>query len=963
MGKYFTLGFRMQRFFQRHFGRRSPIFPSPILPFLLCCLSLSIPLLITQVSVSTPAPQVQISSGESAKGLYQSGRFGEAEVLWQREVDRFAANGDRLNQSMALSNLSLTLQQLGKWDGAKAAIAQSLSFLNAQSPNPDQQRVLAATLDIQGELQQSTGQPEEALKTWKTSADLYLKGGNGNGAIASQINQAQALQDLGLYPKACETVLNALSLAHKGCEISESSLKALTTSKALTTATFPPSSLMLGLRSLGNIFRVIGQPEQSQIVLKQAWQLAQYLGDAPNLSALSLSAGNTARALGNKALASGVKPTLTLPKNFAVASPPEACLTGGTKDVAGLYGQAIACYRRAEASPIVGVQAQLNLLNLLMETRQWSLIPDLLSRLESRLAQLPPSPAAVSARLKLAQNLMCLQAGLDPQKSKHASPLLQPCLFTNSTLVSTTNSALQPTQIPSWSDIQTLTTTAYHQAQSLGDPAAAANALGYVAAVTQQTGTLAQSQQLTEQALQQLSVYNHPELVYPWQWQLGRLYQRQDNRKAAIAAYTLAYETLQSLRRDLVATDPDIQFTFRDRVEPVYRELVDLLLQPESIQENASGQEHLKQARDVIESLQLAELNNFFREACIEARVQPIDRLDPKAAVVYGIVLPERLAVILSLPGKPLRYYATSLTADAQGYGEVDRTVDDLYATLNPFVLSPNPLQPKQKLYDWLLRPAAEELKNSGIETLVFVLDGVLRGVPVAALHDGRHYLAQDYGLALTPGLQLLSSRPRSTEKSRTLIGGLVESRPGFSSLPGVEQEVKEISDAVPSQVLLNGEFTRDRLQAAIAANQFSGIHLATHAQFSSKAENTFLLTYNERVNVKNLDQLLRESDRPRGNPIELLILSACQTAAGDKRATLGLAGLAVRSGARSTLATLWSVQDQSTAELMTHFYKALQPGVSKAQALRQAQLKLLNSPQYQNPYFWAPFVLVGNWL
>jgi CHAT domain-containing protein len=961
MGKYFDLGFRMQRFVQRHFRRRSPI-----LPFLLCCLSLSIPLLTAQVSVSTPVPQVQISSGASAKGLYQSGRFAEAEVLWQRDVDRYGANGDRLNQSMALSNLSLTQQQLGKWDAAKAAIAQSLSLLNAQSPNADQQRVLAATLDIQGELQQSTGQPEEALKTWKTSADLYLKGGNGNGAIASQINQAQALQDLGLYPKACKTVLNALSLAHKGCEISESSLKALQAS-TLQASTLSPPSLMLGLRSLGNIFRVIGQPEQSQIVLKQAWQLAQYLGDTPNLSALSLSAGNTARALGNKALASGIKPTLTLPKNFAVASSPEACFTGGKKDVAGFYGQAITCYRSAEASPIVGVQAQLNLLNLLMETRQWSLIPDLLSRLQSRLAQLPSSHGAVSAQLKLAQNLMCLQAGLDPQTSKQASPLFQPCLFANSTLVSTTDSALQPTQIPSWLDIKTLTTTAYHQAQSLGDQVAAANALGYVAAVMQQTGTLAESQQLTEQALQQLSVFNHPELVYPWQWQLGRLYQRQGNPKAAIAAYTLAYETLQSLRRELVATDPDIQFTFRDRVEPVYRELVDLLLQPESIQEKASGQasgqEHLKQARDVIESLQLAELNNFFREACIEARVQPIDRLDPKAAVVYGIVLPERLAVILSLPGKPLRYYATPLTSDAQGYGEVDRTVDDLYATLHPFILSPNPLQPKQKLYDWLLRPAAEELKNSGIETLVFVLDGVLRGVPVAALHDGHHYLAQDYGLALTPGLQLLSSRPRSTEKQRTLIGGLAESRPGFVALPGVEQEVKEISDAVSSQVLLNGQFTRDRLQAAIAANQFSGIHLATHAQFSSKAENTFLLTYNERVNVKNLDQLLRESDRPRGNPIELLILSACQTAAGDKRATLGLAGLAVRSGARSTLATLWSVQDQSTAELMTHFYKALQPGVSKAQALRQAQLKLLNSPRYQNPYFWAPFVLVGNWL
>jgi CHAT domain-containing protein len=240
-----------------------------------------------------------------------------------------------------------------------------------------------------------------------------------------------------------------------------------------------------------------------------------------------------------------------------------------------------------------------------------------------------------------------------------------------------------------------------------------------------------------------------------------------------------------------------------------------------------------------------------------------------------------------------------------------------------------------------------------------------LRGVPVAALHDGKQYLAEEYGLALTPGLQLLSSSPHSAEKPRTLVAGLAESRQGFSSLPGVAQEVKEISDAVPSQVLLNGDFTRDRLQATIAAAPFSGIHLATHAQFSSKAENTFLLTWDERVNVKNLDQLLREnSDRPRRGPIELLILSACQTAVGDKRATLGLAGLAVRSGARSTLATLWSVQDQSTADLMTNFYKALaQPGVGKAQALRQAQLSLLKSSQYQHPYYWAPFVLVGNWL
>ena len=108
----------------------------------------------------------------------------------------------------------------------------------------------------------------------------------------------------------------------------------------------------------------------------------------------------------------------------------------------------------------------------------------------------------------------------------------------------------------------------------------------------------------------------------------------------------------------------------------------------------------------------------------------------------------------------------------------------------------------------------------------------------------------------------------------------------------------------------------------------------------------------------------MREQPLVIKSPIELLILSACQTAAGDKRAALGLAGVAVRSGARSTIATLWSVQDESTADLMTQFYQALnQPQVTKADALRQAQLSLLHSPQYQHPFYWASFVLVGNWL
>jgi CHAT domain-containing protein len=165
----------------------------------------------------------------------------------------------------------------------------------------------------------------------------------------------------------------------------------------------------------------------------------------------------------------------------------------------------------------------------------------------------------------------------------------------------------------------------------------------------------------------------------------------------------------------------------------------------------------------------------------------------------------------------------------------------------------------------------------------------------------------------------------------------------------------------VPTNILLNQSFTQTQLAGKLESIAFPIVHLATHGQFSSQAENTFLLTWEGRIQAKDLDQLLR--DRQNRPPIELLILSACQTATGDKRAALGLAGVAVRSGARSTIASLWSVQDDSTATLITQFYKALkQPGITRSEALRQAQLSLLRSPDYQHPYYWAPFVLVGNW-
>ena len=254
------------------------------------------------------------------------------------------------------------------------------------------------------------------------------------------------------------------------------------------------------------------------------------------------------------------------------------------------------------------------------------------------------------------------------------------------------------------------------------------------------------------------------------------------------------------------------------------------------------------------------------------------------------------------------------------------------------------------------------------VKTLVFVLDGALRNIPMAVLYDDRQkqYLIEKYAIALTPGLQLLDPKPLQRELY-ALTAGVSERRQiagrEFAPLENVRLELKQIESEIPrSKELFNQTFTKENLQAQINSATYSVVHLATHGEISSDAEETFILTWKELLKVKDFDRLLRMDSQNQSKAIELLVLSACQTAVGDKRAALGLAGIAVRAGARSTLATLWSVDDRSTAEIMSRFYQELEKTtVTKAEALRRAQLALL--AHYELPYFWAPYILVGNWL
>ncbi|MGK7952501.1 MAG: CHAT domain-containing protein [Xenococcaceae cyanobacterium] len=660
-----------------------------------------------------------------------------------------------------------------------------------------------------------------------------------------------------------------------------------------------PDSLTkaVGLRSLGNSLQSVGELEQARQALESSLEVAQNLGSAEDISAVLFSLGNVAYSQQE-------------------------------------YTQAIDYYQQVvNNSPSLEqqIKALLNYLNLLIETETSPDIPPLLSEIETRLDRAKLNRPTVYARINYAQSLTKLR-----YQSNTIQTLIKP------------------------QKIQSILTTALTQARELNDKPTEAYALGNLGRLYELEKQWQPAQKLTQQALAISQAANAQDIAYQWQWQLGRLLKVQHQAREATIAYKQAVNTLQSLRSDLVSVNPEIRFSFRESVEPIYREYVDLLLQTKDNSE--PNVEDLTAAREAIDSLQLAELENFFRATCLDAQPVLLDQItdqdDPNAAIVYPIVLPDRFEIILKLPQQQLQHYTVPIDNSQRR----DRILQRLTQTL-PRVNSRETLPLAKQIYDWLIRPLEQDLASSQVKTLVFVLDSSLRNIPMSILHDGQQYLIEKYAVALAPGLQLVQPQPIAQKQLKALTAGLTEARGGFPALEYVANELDTIkSEVAETDILLNKEFTSSSLQSKIAELPFPVVHLATHGQFSSQAENTFILTWDDRLNINQLRNLLQQ--RGGEQEIELLVLSACETLSGDKRAALGLAGVAVRAGARSTLGSLWQVNDEATSLLMSNFYQKLaQANSTKVEALRQAQLSLLNNPRFDSPFYWSSFVLLGNWL
>ena len=162
----------------------------------------------------------------------------------------------------------------------------------------------------------------------------------------------------------------------------------------------------------------------------------------------------------------------------------------------------------------------------------------------------------------------------------------------------------------------------------------------------------------------------------------------------------------------------------------------------------------------------------------------------------------------------------------------------------------------------------------------------------------------------------------------------------------------------------MNGEFVKARVTEKFSGEPFTIVHIASHGHIDADVRKSFVLTHSDKLTLDDLERLIRPGQLA-DKPLELLTLSACQTAAGDDRAALGLGGVAVKAGARAAFATLWCVNDKASAELVADFYTNLNApgGTTKALALQAAQRRLLTDPRYVHPCYWAPYLIIGNWL
>jgi CHAT domain-containing protein len=459
---------------------------------------------------------------------------------------------------------------------------------------------------------------------------------------------------------------------------------------------------------------------------------------------------------------------------------------------------------------------------------------------------------------------------------------------------------------------------------------------------------------------------------------------QQGHDDEALRAYQSAVEHIENIRQDIPVEYVDGRSSFRETLEPIYLGLADLLLQDAAKLGVEKQAELFRRARDTVELIKQAELQDYLGDRCAIERAGPLRGADflGGTAVFYPVILENRLELLLEtragIERRSVRIDGAAVRDKALGFAKSMREVRLDY------------LSRARELYDLLLRPFEKVLTEHEIETIVVVPDGPLRLVPLGALHDGERFAIERFAITIAPGLTITSRIQRGKASGRLLLAGLSEPGPvveklpkpivdalitgeatgetrsaelrGKLALPSVKEEIETLKRGTLSDALLDSEFTVDRFRRQVTSGGYSVVHIASHAVFSHRAETSFIMAYDDILTIDDLEKLLR-AEALQVSPIEMLVLSACQTAEGDDRAPLGIAGAVLKARAGSALGSLWPVADEATKALMIRFYELFsRDRLVRTKALQRAQVEMIQNPSFQHPFFWAPFILVGSW-
>lgn len=516
------------------------------------------------------------------------------------------------------------------------------------------------------------------------------------------------------------------------------------------------------------------------------------------------------------------------------------------------------------------------------------------------------------------------------------------------------------------------------------------------------------------------------ELPILLEWRQARLAQALGRPGEALAAYQRAVRHIEALRQDIPIDDDTGASTFRSTLEPIYLGLVEALLTASDSAPAAQRESHWRQVIETVELIRQTELQDYLGDRCdVDAVKGGSSTLIPSGtAVLYPIVLADRLELLVetgagisrhrsSVPASTVRAAATTFAAQLRsgrpGYlGEAGRLYDWVFRPLEA-VFAQQAIDTLVVVPDGALRLVAMGAFHDGsryaIEKFAITTATGLSMTNTGAPTRGRGRGVLVAGLS-TPGpvvdrlsretvTRLLGPQAAAAVDAQTVVAARIAAPTGVAAaspsapasapaaldavaadheargralrsalaLPGVDDEVAAIGRITPVTRLVNEDFTAAAFRRATESGDYRIVHVASHGVFGGSAEASYLLSYDELLTLDGLQSLLR-SDRFRRNPIELLSLSACETAEGNDRSPLGMSGAAIRARAQAVMGSLWPVSDEAAVKLMASFYDGmLREGRSKAQALRQSQVALLRTRNFGHPFYWAPFILIGNWL